>query len=100
MLDGALELTSTRAANVELRDTATCSAQETVVHVTGVQVESRDRACWVEVLGDRALTGASARARNVELLNVATGSAQEAVIHIARVYVFSRDRAPGLMLAD
>ena len=88
----ALAGACTRAWSIERREGAVLSAQEAVVHIARVNVESRDRPRRVDVPGEGALTRACARARNVERGDSTVASAQEAVGYVACVNVVSRDR--------
>src|SRR6266480_1717185 len=69
-------------------------AQETVIHIARVNIDSGDRIHRIVAKRDCALAGTCARARNIERDDGAVLSTHEAVIDIARVHVISRDH-PG-----
>ena len=89
--EGALARACAGARSIERSDGAVRIAHEAVPHIARVKVIARDFACWVDVIGVRALEGARARARSIEPREGGVGSAQVAVDHITGVTASSRD---------
>src|ERR1700734_2804771 len=78
----------TRAANQNC--TASRPPHKSVIHITRVQVGSRNIARSVDAEGDGSLSRARASARSLEVDYLAVGSAHKAVEHIAAVQIGSR----------
>src|SRR5213078_342276 len=69
------------------------AAQETVIHIDRVNIDSGDRIHRIVAKRDSALAGTCARARNVERGDGAVRSTHEAVTYITRVNVVSLNRS-------
>ena len=76
--------------------TALGRPHEAVIHITRVQVGSRDIARGVDAEGDGSLSCGRACARSLEVGYLPIGSAHKAVKHVAAVHIESRDILRGV----